>query len=123
MAYTAFVLSQKSRSEILNRFPPKFPDVIAHHVTENAGVRKEDYYTPKPAHVRVIGYACDDSLEALIVKVNGDRKHRDGRTYHITLSLDKSQGRKPFHSNDVIATNEWSPIDEFDVETTPKLIM
>jgi len=122
MAYTAFVLSNKSRSEILNRFPPKFPDVIAHHITENPGVAKEHYYTPNPADIKVVGYACDDSLEAIVVEVNGDTKRPKGGTYHITLSLDRSQGRQPRHSNDVIKNNGWTPTMSFSVETTPKLI-
>lgn len=102
MAYTAFVLSQRARAEVLSNFPPKFKDVICHHVTDRFGVA-QDFPAPSNAKVTVVGYACDDSLEAVVVEVDGDRKRKDGKVYHITLSLDKSQGRKPVESNSVIA--------------------
>lgn len=101
MAYTAFVLSQRARAELLASFPTKFPDVICHHVTERFGV-PQGHPVPMDADITVIGYAHDASLEALVVEVNGVRKRKDGKVYHITLSLDRSQGRKPVESNALI---------------------
>ncbi len=40
-AYTAYVLTDASRDLLLSKFPPKFPDVIAHHITINIGVKKD----------------------------------------------------------------------------------
>jgi hypothetical protein len=122
MAYTAYVLADESRSLILNKFQPKFSDVVAHHVTENAGVLKTEYYIPDDASVRVVGYACDDSIEALIVEVNGNPMRKDGYLFHITLSLDRSMGAKPSHSNSMILEKGFTKIDPFYIETNAQLI-
>lgn len=114
MAYTAFVLSHRARAELLSKFPPKFPDVICHHVTERFGV-PNDFKAPDDSNVTVIGYSDDESLEALVVEVNGDRKRKDGKVYHITLSLDRSKGRKPVESNDVIAWRGFSEVERVNL--------
>jgi GNAT superfamily N-acetyltransferase/RNA:NAD 2'-phosphotransferase (TPT1/KptA family) len=109
-SYTAYVLTDASRELLLKNFPPKFPDVIAHHVTFQFGVSK-DAPEPPPATLVVEGYASDESLEALIVSVDGKTERPDGSTYHITLSLDRSQGRTPKDSNAVIKANGWHPVE------------
>jgi hypothetical protein len=111
MAYTAFVLSQRARAELLSKFPTKFPDVICHHVTERFGV-PQGHPAPADADITVVGYAHDASLEALVVEVNGDRGRKDGKVYHITLSLDRSQGRKPVESNALIDMGGYVELDE-----------
>lgn len=122
MAYSAYVLSEKSRAALLQAFPPKFPDVIAHHVTVQFGI-KLDSDPPKSASVRVFGYASDASLEAIVVAVDGTTMRPDGKTYHITLSLDRTQGRRPVESNIVIAANGWEHVDlELELETTPEIL-
>jgi GNAT superfamily N-acetyltransferase/RNA:NAD 2'-phosphotransferase (TPT1/KptA family) len=120
-AYTAYVVSEPSHAAILAKFPPKFPDVFAHHVTCQFGV-PEDSDAPQAATVKVVGYAADDSLEALVVEVNGTTQRPDGKTYHITLSLDRSQGRKPVDSNKVIAANGFTAVEPMEVQVTPELI-
>jgi len=37
-----------------------------------------------------------------LVELNGSTRRSDGRLYHITWSLDRSKGKKPFHTNDII---------------------
>lgn len=100
MSYVAFVLSDISRAKIIERFKPKFPDVIAHHVTHRMGV--SNIVDTTNHIIAVYGYVKDDSLEALLVTVNGRSTRPDGKKYHITLSLDRSLGRKPVDSNKVI---------------------
>src|SRR5208337_1731558 len=117
-AYTAYVLTDASRDLLLGKFPPKFSDAIAHHVTFNPGVKK-DAQPPEPAKIEAVGYAADDSLEAVVVSVNGETKRPDGSTYHITLSLDRSKGRKPVHSNEVVAKG-WEPVPAFELQTMPQ---
>ena len=89
MSYEAFVLDSKSRERLLRAFPPKYPDVLAHHITEKFGV-------PKPtepvrhyaANVKIIGYVDDGvGCEALVVEVNEKSTRKDGKPYHITLSM------------------------------------
>jgi 8-oxo-dGTP pyrophosphatase MutT (NUDIX family) len=117
-AYTAYVLTDASRAKLLEKFPPKFPDVIAHHVTLKFGV-PQDSAAPEPADLKVVGYTADDSLEAAIVSVNGSTERPDGSTYHVTLSLDRSKGRKPVHSNAVVQQG-WEPVEPLPIETMPQ---
>jgi hypothetical protein len=121
MAYTAYVISEESRAAILNRFPPKFGDVICHHVTERFGVPKSKKFLPEPAQIVVVGYACDVSLETLIVTVNGTTRRPDDMVYHITLSLERSKGRKPVDSNHLIASLGWSNVEPLPIVTSPQI--
>lgn len=118
-SYAAYVLTPAARDLVLEKFPPKFPDVIAHHVTYQFGSNE----APPPASIVVVGYTSDDSLECLVVSVDGSTERPDGSTYHITLSLDRSQGRKPVDSNAVIEKNGWTPIEQpFDVQVKAKKV-
>lgn len=100
--YTAYVLDAKSRRELSKHFPPKYPETVGHHVTVKFGVSK-DTPTPRPAELKVVGYADDgEGLEALVVSVDGKTVRPDGGIYHITWSLDRSKGRKPVHSNELV---------------------
>lgn len=118
MSYEAFVLDGKSRDRLIKAFPPKYPDVLAHHITEKFGV-------PKPTEpvrhygvdVKVIGYADDGvGCEALVVEVNGKSTRKDGKVYHVTLSIDRAAGRKPVDSNTVIKEKGW-------VKTHPLIVL
>lgn len=103
MTYEAFVLTPESRAHVIDNFPPKYPEVIAHHVTHRFGVPKGDSSLyGKIVHIRVIGYAVEDGIEALVVAVNGQDRRPDGKFYHITLSLDRNKGKKPQMSNEMI---------------------
>ena len=118
--YLAHVLSKDARKTILDKFPPKFPDVIAHHVTIKIGVSTSEKI-PSPAKVTVIGYIKDESLEALVVTVNDKKFRPDGKRYHITLSLDRSKGRTPAQSNALILTKVFDTVTPFEIKTTPEL--
>lgn len=105
--YEALALTPESRARLLKRFPPKFPKVIAHHVTYRFGVPESVKHPPGindgPTPIEVIGYASDDRIEAVLVKVNGTSKRPDGKLFHVTLSLDPTKGAKPAMSNDLLA--------------------
>jgi hypothetical protein len=122
MAYTAFVLSEASRALVLAAFPPKFPDVVAHHVTDTFGVPFVSGYTPPPSVVEVVGYSCDESLECLVVEVNGAAKRGDGKLYHITLSLDRNAGRRPVQSNVLLEEKGFVIVPPFALDTVPTLL-
>lgn len=110
MGYEAYVLTDHSRMEILRNFPPKFPDVIAHHITLAHGVPMRELSTyGTEVTFETYGYICDDGLETVLVKpINGSPIRPNGQRYHVTLSLDRAKGRKPVQSNELISKGTWS---------------
>ena len=96
---------------MLERFPPQYADAIADHVTLRTDAERD----PLPAEVasQIVGRADDeDSLECLVVEMDGSTDRPDGSTFHITWSLDKSKGRQARESNDVLKERGWSRLDE-----------
>jgi len=106
---TGWKLPRDLREQLLERFPPVYQRTIADHVTLQAGASSD---TPLPREVesRVIGRADDgESLECLVVEIDGTTDRPDGSTYHITWSL--GPGRKARESNDVLRDRGWDHID------------
>lgn len=121
-SYIAFELDGKDRNHLLSIFPPKYPNVIAHHITYQFGVPKNSELPDQPGDMNVIGYVDDGkSIEALVVEINGSVKRPDGGIYHITWSLDRSQGRKPVHSNNLIAEKGYEQIIPIRISATPMI--
>lgn len=119
MSYSAYLLTEKSRAQVLEIFQPRFSEVEAHHVT----VRFPDQAPPPPASsARVVGVARGEVIECLVVEINGSCKRPDGRTYHITLSLDREAGAKPVHSNDLLARQGWELTPPLEVEVEARLL-
>ena len=109
-SYWAYVLDEKSRAKLLKRFPPKFSDVIAHHVTVLFGkVLPTGFTDGDNQDIDVIWYCSDSSLEAVEVRA-GSNNRPDGKPFHITLSLDRAAGRKPVDSNAVISSANMIPV-------------
>ena len=104
--FTAYNLTKASRRELMKVFPPKH-NLVAHHVTVEFDVVKD---TPVPgyAELKVVGYASDDTLEALVVSVGGTTTRPDGKVFHLTWS--KTSDRSSNDSNAVIADG-WTPVD------------
>lgn len=119
MAYLAYELSASDRTKLARIFPPKFSDFIGHHCTYKFGVMA-DAPLPPEAVLRVVGFASDDSLECLVVDVDGSIRRPDRGTFHITWSLDRSKGRKPVDSNELLRGG-YTPIRPITVSATPKL--
>lgn len=108
--YQAFEISTQSRSHLASIFPPKFPEFIGHHITYRMGV-KSDVPLPEASSFTVVGYAYDEAgIEALVVEVDGSVVRPDGKTFHITWSLDREAGFKPVKSNDLIASKGYRKI-------------
>lgn len=77
----------------------------------------------QPKEINVIGYVDDGKgLQALLVEIDGKVDRPDGKTYHITLSLDSLLGYKPVDSNKVIAGNEPIEVDPIKVDAVPSLV-
>lgn len=121
--YIGLVLNNQNREALNQRFPPKYSDFIGHHITLEFGVHKNAELPPQPKNVQVIGYADDgDSIEALVVSIDGVSERPDGGTYHITWSLDRSKGRKPVDSNKLLTKGYQRLDNPINVKTEIKLL-
>ena len=110
MSLDAFVVDGGDRERLAHKFPPKFPDFIGHHITHRFGIRPNGNYGEQMV-VHLVGYACNDiGLEAFVVAVNGNTTRPDGKTYHLTWSLDRTKGFKPVDSGGLVE-GKWQPID------------
>src|SRR6185503_13334554 len=100
---------RNQRKELLQQFPPKYPNVIADHVTLQS---KASDLAPLPKEDlgEIVGRADDGKgVEAMVVRIAGTTDRPDGSTYHITWSL--AEGREAKESNDVIAARGWTELD------------
>ena len=98
-------LDRNERCELIERFPPKFRNVVADHVTLAARVAA-DAALPEESQGEIVGRADDGKgVEAMIVAIGGSTDRPDGSTYHITWSL--ADGRKAKESNGMLATEKW----------------
>ena len=105
-------LDRAERGELLKRFPPRYRDTIADHVTLKAGASSGDQL-PDSVEGVIVGRADDgDSLECLVVAINGSTDRPDGSTFHITWSLDGSKGRRARESNDLLKEDGWKDLPE-----------
>jgi hypothetical protein len=105
---TGWKLPAYDREMLLQRFPPKYENVIADHVTLRVGATPQ---TPLPAkpEAQIVGRADDGtSLECLVVQLDGTTDRPDGSTYHITWSL--GPGRMARESNDVLRDQGWEAL-------------
>jgi hypothetical protein len=104
-------LDRAQRAELLKRFPPRYADTIADHVTLKTDAKSDPLSDEVEA--AIVGHADDrDSLECMVVTVDGTTDRPDGSTFHITWSLDKAKGREARESNDVLKERGWSRFDE-----------
>jgi len=106
---TGWKLPRDERESLLGRFPPKYENVIADHVTLRTGATPRTPLPRKPES-RIVGRADDgQSLECLVVALDGTTDRPDGSTYHITWSL--GEGRRARESNDVLKERGWEELD------------
>ena len=111
---TGWKLPRDEREVLIARFPPKYENEVADHVTLRVGATPETPLPRVPESARIIGRADDgNSLECLVVELDGTTDRPDGSTYHITWSL--GSHRKARESNDVLRDQGWerlpAPID------------
>lgn len=115
MAYNGWRLSEQSKSVLMDCFPPRFADVIAHHVT----LKRGNQFCPVAVTARVVGYAVNEAgVEALVVEVNGSTERPDGKTYHITWSIDREAGFKPVSSNTLLE-NGFTAVEPIEISVQP----
>ena len=114
--YVGWLVDPAQREALLARFPPRYAEVVAHHVTLKFGDR--DAKEPSETAGEIVGEADDGrGVQALVVAIGGTTDRPDGSTYHITWSL--AEGRKARESNDVIRDHGWTPVERTPVRLKP----
>lgn len=104
-----WLVDERAREGLLERFAPKYARTVAHHVTLKPRVHERSAL-PGEVRARIVGRADDgEGVEAMVVEIDGTLARPDGGTFHITWSLGES--RKARESNDVIRTKGWSLFD------------
>lgn len=109
---TGWKLDGVDRQQLLLRFRPLFPDVVADHVTLRTGT---DHRTnlPREQSGEIVGEIDDGAgVQVLVVSIGGTTRRSDGSSYHITWSLDRALGRRPVESNEVIAKLGWRALEQ-----------
>lgn len=97
------------REELLRRFPPRYQEPVADHITLET--KAESKPLPPERNARIVGRADDGAgVEAMVVTLDGSTDRPDGSTFHITWSL--AQGRRAVESNEVIRERGWQPFDD-----------
>ena len=118
--YTAYLLTDESREKLMEKFPPKYEKIIAHHITVKFGV-PEGTELPPEADIKVIGYAdSGDGIEALVVAIDGKTQRDNGQYFHITWSLNPDD-YKPVDSNKLIGYNNYKLMLPTVIETVPAI--
>lgn len=118
-AYIGWALPEAERERLLHLFPAAYPDVIAHHITLVHGVPL-DAPIPTVTAGKIVGVADDgERVQALVVAIVGQTQRPDGKTYHITWSIDRAKGAKPVHSNAVISEHGFSPCPPIPIRLIP----
>ena len=107
---TGWKLPRDEREVLLERFPPKYANVIADHVTLRVGATPGTPLPHEPDSARIVGRADDgNSLECMVVELDGTTDRPDGSTYHITWSL--GPGRRARESNDLLRDHGFHPLE------------
>ncbi len=100
-------LDRAQREQLLQRFPARYPDVIADHVTLKSDAAGDPL--PGPVEAAIIGRADDDDgLECMVATIDGTIDRPDRSTFHITWSLDQSKDREARESNDLLRQGGWT---------------
>lgn len=103
-----WILDEQGRALLLERHPPRFAKVVAHHVTLATDAADRDL--PPPVRAAIVGHTDDDKgVEAMVVTIDGSTARPDGSTFHITWSL--GDGRRARESNDVLRERGWVEFD------------
>ena len=107
---SGWLVDPKTRESLLQRYPPIYPNVVAHHVTLSSGI-ESDAAIPLPTRGTIVGRVDDgNGVEALIIEIGGTTDRIGGGTYHITWSLDRAANREARESNGAIARLGWQSV-------------
>jgi hypothetical protein len=117
-----WLINPKTREALLIRYPPTYPNIVAHHVTLSSGIAS-DAGIPEHTRGKIVGRVDDGhGVDALIVEIGGTTDRPGGGTYHITWSLDRAANREARESNDAIAQLGWRSVSEpEEIELMPAI--
>lgn len=107
MSYTALVLDNESRTELIKKFliPEKW-EIIAHHMTINMGEPNNGparELVGETFQLKVVA----KSMNSLVMAVKVDTLCPSvNEIKHITIAVNRKNGGKPFHSNELKHWNE-----------------
>jgi tRNA nucleotidyltransferase/poly(A) polymerase len=106
--YSAVVLDNKSKHDLIKVFKPMIPDgyeILAHHMTLNMGGIDPKYKRDlgRDVELTVTDYAMDDKVMA--VGVEG--YPTNNKKAHITVAVNRTAGGKPKMSNNL---TDWKPL-------------
>lgn len=105
--YTGWLVDPAQRAALLAHLPPRYGQIVAHHVTLKFGDREAQ--APGEVTAEIVGEADDgEGVQAVVVAIDRCMARPDGGTFHITWSL--AAGREAKESNDVIAARGWTPL-------------
>ena len=110
VSYSGVVLTDEAHENLIGHFQPKHPELIAHHLTIKMGPLegKDRDFIGQKVKLRVVSYSFDDKVEAVGVEQLGNQPESHNKIPHITPSVDRSKGGKPFHSNKL---KDWEPVE------------
>ena len=110
-------LDRADRDDLLGRYPPRFTNVVADHVTL-ASKASRNAPLPQETEALIVGQADDGKgVEAMIVAIGGTTDRPDGSVYHITWSLE--DGRRARESNALLASQKWKMFDPVPIRLRP----
>lgn len=119
--YTAYVLTEDVKQQLLSVFPPSYDTVVAHHITVQFGVDK-DAPPPDKATIKVVGHVdSEDGLQVLVCSVNGTTSRGDGSLWHITWSLDDTK-YKPVDSKALLKKKLYNLSVPIQIDTVPAVL-
>ena len=103
-----WLLAERDREKLLQQFPPRYENVVAHHVTLKTEAEQEPL--PPEVAAEMVGRTDDESgVQAMVLAIDGTTDRPDGSTYHITWSL--GEGRRARESNSVLKERGWEKFD------------
>ena len=105
--FIGWEVDREDRRRLLARFPARYSDAVADHVTLKFA--PDTIKLPTERSGEIVGEADDgEGVQAMVVQIGGTTDRPDGSTYHITWSL--GSHRKARESNDVLRDKGWEPL-------------
>jgi len=117
--YVGWRIPDYEKNRLLEKFPPIFDNVVAHHITLEYDVSK-DIELPEQIYGIIVGHAHDENIEALVVSIDGTITRPDGSFFHITWSM--GDGAKAVQSNKLIKDYGFETVAPIMIDLIPELM-
>ena len=117
MGAIGWKLDRSEREQLLRRFPPRYSETVADHVTLEPG----EGPLPPEVSAAIVGRADDGAgVEAMVVSIDGatDRPERPGNVEGRAVG----PGRRAKESNRVLRDRRWTPLAPVPVTVRPATI-